>query len=84
MDFMSDAADEAPTQTETPRFVSNVVVMPTPHDDSWHGLWAFDAAGGHQEVYGDKLKIIAWAKERSDRVLVWSEELRDLELLAGV
>ena len=69
------------TETDSPGFQDNVVVMPTPHEDSWHGLWAFDGEGGHEEFFGDKPAVIAWAKERSATVRVWSEALQDLELL---
>ncbi len=59
----------------------NVVVMPTPHSDSWHGLWAFDREGGHEEFYGSREAVIAWAKGKSATVRVWSEERQDIELL---
>jgi hypothetical protein len=81
MQFMPDAVEEISDDDDSPEFVANVTVMPTPHEDSWHGLWAFDADNGHEEVYGDRDEVIAWARERSPNVLVWSEALQDLEQL---
>jgi hypothetical protein len=61
----------------------NVVVMPTPHSGSWHGVWAFDRQGGHEEFYGSRAEVIAWAKEKSATVRVWSEETQDIEPLSA-
>jgi len=82
MDFMSDSSDAVLTaQAATPHFVEHATVMPTPHEDNWHGLWAIDADGGHEEFYGDKDDVIAWARERSASILIWSEALQNLEPL---
>ncbi len=82
MDFLSGGAEQTPaTRAKISHFVPNVVVMPTPNESTWHGLWAIDAHGDHEEVYGERVAVIAWAKERCNRVFVWSQQLRDLELL---
>ena len=76
-----DSPDEKQGLSGPSMFVDNVVVMPTPHEPTWHGLWAFDADDGHEEFYGDKDAVIAWARSKSTVVRVWSDVLEDLELL---
>lgn len=81
MNFLPDAADEIrQDEVESPAFAENVVVMPTPHEDSWHGLWACN--DGHEEIYGDRDEVIAWARDRSSTIQIWNEALQDLEPLS--
>jgi hypothetical protein len=39
---------------DSAEFTNNVTVIPTPHESSRHGLWAFDNRDGHEAVYGDR------------------------------
>jgi hypothetical protein len=81
MDWSDGPGIEEET-SDQPAFKENVVVMPTPHEDSWHAVWAYDDHNGHAEFFGEKEEVIAWARSKSAAVVrVWSDELQDLELL---
>jgi hypothetical protein len=65
-DARNDGRDSADVDT----FDQNVVVMPLPHAEEWHGVWAIDANDRHEEFEGTEDEVVAWAAARCGTVWV--------------
>ncbi|MCW2539012.1 MAG: hypothetical protein JWN95_737 [Frankiales bacterium] len=82
MDWES-APDDGTDSPDEANFKPTAHVMPLPHSELWHGVWATHAIDGHEELEGTKDEVVAWATERCETMWVWSEAAQDIVLVAS-
>jgi hypothetical protein len=77
-DYLSTPEKSAPS-VPNPEFRDSTVVMKT-RGGSWHAIWQGEEAV-LDEFDGTQQDAIDWARQRSARCWVYSEELGDVVLL---
>jgi hypothetical protein len=78
-DYLTGSGEAAPTGAPDPAFEESAVVMKL-RDGSWHAVLQGPTAV-LEEFVGTRQNAIDWARRRSSRCWVYSEELGDVELL---
>jgi hypothetical protein len=74
-DYLPPDSMPAQPPTEDVRPAESAVVMKM-SDGSWHAVWQGDTLLG--EFDGTREEAVAWARSRSSRCWIYSEELGDL------
>lgn len=68
--------------TESIPVPSVVIIMREPHtEDQWHALFQTPNALYDEALHrttGTREEMIAWAWQRCDYVMIWSDELQDV------